>query len=83
MTQAIQSVFREIWNIVYPNNCVICNKYMENAFNPTNLINSLSIAIIDDVITTSTTLSACEVVLKKCGASKITCVSCCTPQFGY
>ena len=83
MTQVIQLVFREIRDIVYPNNCVICNKYVENAFTPTNLIDSLSIAIIDDVISTGAILSACAVVLKNCGASKITSVSCCTPQFGY
>lgn len=56
---------------------------MGNAFTSTNKIDSLSIAIIDDVITTGATLSACAVVLKNNGASKITGVSCCTPQFGY
>jgi len=29
MVQAIQSVFREIKNFIYPNNCVICNKFVE------------------------------------------------------
>lgn len=56
---------------------------MKNAFTTTNKIDSLSIAIIDDVITTGATLSACTVVLKNSGASKITGISCCTPQFGY
>lgn len=56
---------------------------MKNAFTTTNKIDSLSIAIIDDVITTGATLSACAVVLKNSGASKITGISCCTPQFGY
>lgn len=58
-------------------------KNMKNAFTTTNKIDSLSIAIIDDVITTGATLSACAVVLKNSGASKITGISCCTPQFGY
>ena len=56
---------------------------MENAFTSTNTIDGLSIAVIDDVITTGATLSACAFELKDCGASKITGVSCCTPQFGY
>ena len=56
---------------------------MENAFTSTNNIDSLSIAIIDDVITTGATLSASAVVLKNFGASKVTGVSCCTPQFGF
>jgi ComF family protein len=58
-------------------------KNMENAFISTNRIDKLSIAIIDDVITTGATLSACATELKNCGANKITGVSCCTPQFGY
>ena len=32
---------------------------------------------------TQTDLSASAVELKNCGASKVTGVSCCTPQFGY
>lgn len=56
---------------------------MENAFAAKNKIEGLSVAIIDDVITTGATLSACAVELKKCGAGKIIGVSCCTPQFGY
>lgn len=85
------------WNVPYQTNLVKRVKYtntqtdlsanerkqnMENAFISTKPIDSLSIAIIDDVITTGATLSACAVVLKNCGASKITGVSCCTPQFG-
>ncbi len=58
-------------------------KNMENAFTPTNKIDGLSIAIIDDVVTTGATMSACAIELKKCGANKITGISCCTPQFGY
>ena len=33
MTQVIQSVFSEIGDIVYPNNCIICNKYVEDSRN--------------------------------------------------
>ena len=85
------------WNVPYQFNLLKRVKYtdtqielsaterkqnMENAFSSTNSIDSLSIAIIDDVIT-GATLSVCAVELKNCGASKITGVSCCTPQFGY
>jgi len=56
---------------------------MENAFATKNKIEGLSVAIIDDVIATGATLSACAVELKKCGAGKIIGVSCCTPQFVY
>lgn len=86
------------WNVPYKFNLLKRVKYtntqtdlsaserkqnMKNAFTTTNKIDSLSIAIIDDVITTGATLSACAVVLKNSGASKITGISCCTPQFGY
>jgi ComF family protein len=86
------------WNVPYQNNLIKRIKHtntqtdlsanerkqnMENAFVSTNSIDSLSIAIIDDVITTGATLSGCAVVLKNCGANNIIGVSCCTPQFGY
>jgi len=86
------------WNVPYQFNLLYRVKYtgtqtdlsanerkqnMENAFSSTNIINSLSVAIINDVITTGATLSVCTVELKNCGASKVTGVSCCTPQFGY
>ena len=56
---------------------------MQDAFIMKEAIGSLSVAIIDDVITTGATLSACASVLKTNGAIKITGVSCCTPSFGY
>jgi ComF family protein len=86
------------WNVPYQNNLIKRIKYtstqtelsandrkqnMENAFASTSSIDSLSIAIIDDVITTGATISGCAVVLKNCGADNIIGVSCCTPQFGY
>lgn len=86
------------WNVPYQGNLLKRIKYthtqtdlsaterklnMEDAFSSSIKIDSLSIAIVDDVITTGATLSACAVVLKKCGANKITGISCCTPQFDY
>lgn len=87
------------WNVPYKFNLLKRVKYtntqtdlsagerkqnMKNAFTASsNKLDGLSIALIDDVITTGATLSACAVVLKNSGAGKITGVSCCTPQFGY
>ena len=33
MAQAIQSVFRDIVDIVFPNNCIICNQFVEESKN--------------------------------------------------
>ena len=56
---------------------------MKNAFKSLDKIDSLSIAIVDDVITTGATVSECAKVLKKNGALKIIGVSCCTPAFNF
>ena len=107
MAQAIQSIFKEIIDIVYPNNYVICHKLVEEnnncicnryfskfettvvenwidklrfydsidevyspwyAINSINNIDSLSIAIIDEVITIGLMLSVYVVELKDCCA---------------
>lgn len=56
---------------------------INQAFKSLKLINGLSIAIVDDVITTGATTSECAKVLKKNGTAKVTAVSCCTPYFDY
>ena len=33
MTQVLQSFFSEITDIVYPNNCVICNQFVTESHN--------------------------------------------------
>ena len=86
------------WNVPYQFNLLKRVKYtvtqtelnakerkqnMQDAFITRSAVDSLSIAIIDDVITTGSTLSACASILKANGATKITGVSCCTPSFGY
>ena len=85
-----------IWNVPYQNNMIKRTKYthtqtelkakerkenMNNAFSTKKEIDSLSVAIVDDVITTGATLSACAVELKKSGAIKVIGVSCGTPRF--
>lgn len=56
---------------------------MKDAFKALDKIDSLSIAIVDDVITTGATMSECAKVLKKNGAIKIIGVSCYTPAFNF
>ena len=88
----------KVWNVPYQFNLLKRVKHtvtqtelsakerkqnMKDAFIMRDTIDSLSVAIIDDVITTGATLSACASVLKTNGAIKITGVSCCTPSFGY
>jgi len=108
MTQLLQTAFKEIINIVFSNNYVICNQFnflkrikytathTQTEFNaterkqntldtfiPINTTESLSVTIINDVITTSATLLACAKALKTLGAKKVIRVSCCTPSYGF
>ena len=62
------------------------NERKENihqAFKSIKSVSGLSIAIVDDVITTGATTSECAKNLKSNGAVKVTAVSCCTPYFDY
>lgn len=54
---------------------------MHNAFTFMKKNEPLSIAVVDDVITTGATTSECAKKLKESGAIKVTAVSCCTPAF--
>ncbi len=56
---------------------------VQDAFISKGSIEPLSIAIVDDVITTGATTSECAKKLKAGGAVKVTAVSCCTPAFDY
>jgi len=82
------------WGIPYQNNLIKRIKYthtqtdlnakerkenMTNAFSFRREVDSLSVVIVDDVITTGATLSACAVEIRRSGAKKVTGVSCCTP----
>ena len=86
------------WNVPYQFNYLKRVKYthtqtdlsaeerkqnMLDAFIASDNIESLSIGIIDDVITTGSTLSAYAIALKNIGARKVVGISCCTLQFGY
>jgi len=56
---------------------------IKDAFELETIIDSMSVAIIDDVITTGATISECAKILKNNGAIKVTAVSCCTPAFKF
>lgn len=56
---------------------------MKDAFISISNIEPLSIAVVDDVITTGATTSECAKKLKEYGANRITAVSCCTPPFDF
>ncbi len=55
-------------------------KNMQNAFKIKHPVEDLRIGIIDDVLTTGATISACAGALKAAGAKQIIAITCCTPQ---
>ena len=54
---------------------------MLNAFKVQHSPLDLRIGIVDDVLTTGATISACAAVLKSAGAKQIVAITCCTPKF--
>lgn len=87
----------QVWRIPYQGSILIRNKYtesqtilsteeridnMSNAFRLNGNVEGLHIAIIDDVLTTGSTISACAEVLKKHGAGFVSAVTCGTPRAG-
>ncbi len=57
---------------------------LENMLNAFKIIHSphdLRIGIVDDVLTTGATISACATILKSAGAKQIVAITCCTPKF--
>ena len=54
---------------------------MEIAFEVTKQLNGYKIAMVDDVLTTGFTISACAIRLKKMGSPFVIAITCCTPNF--
>lgn len=53
---------------------------MRSAFRALKRVDGLRIAVVDDVLTTGSTISECAVVLKAAGASQVIAITCGTPQ---
>ena len=54
---------------------------MEMAFEVTKQLNGKKIALVDDVLTTGSTISACAMRLKEMGSPFVIAITCCTPKF--
>ena len=53
---------------------------MENAFVTSRPLNGLKIGIVDDVLTTGATMSACAKKLKQNGAERVVAITLATPK---
>ncbi len=84
----------EVWSVPVHNNILKKNKYtisqttlkkaerqknMLTAFTVVNPVEGQAIALVDDVITTGSTISACAVTLKTAGAARIVALTVSTP----
>ncbi|NOZ03955.1 MAG: ComF family protein [FCB group bacterium] len=84
----------EIWKVPYSLNRLVRRKYtisqttlnaeerlrnMKDAFRVRKSVVGLNIGVVDDVLTTGSTISACAISLKKEGANQVVAISCSTP----
>ena len=53
---------------------------MDKAFEVKRMTTGLNIGIIDDVLTTGSTMSACAVMLKEKGFQSVFAITCSTPK---
>ena len=54
---------------------------METAFEVSKQLNGKIIALVDDVLSTGSTISSCAMRLKEMGSPFVIAITCCTPKF--